>query len=142
MLILSLEFLNVIVIGIIECNELIATSDCVCVGQSYTYQCTVNGGSMDLTVWSGSVIEAGCEIILFHNQYGSQTGASDECNNGAVSGRSIEAVNGSYTSRLTIRVSNDLDRRTVECLIDDGVEAISINASTLLITKGRPQNFI
>ena len=68
---------------------------------------------MNPTVWSGSVIDVGCEIILFHSQYGRQAGAFDECNNGAVSGRSIGVVNGLYTSQLTIRVSNNFDRSTV-----------------------------
>lgn len=133
---LSLEHRMLIIIGLIECNELVAISDCACVGQNYTYQCSVNGG--DLTVWSGSVIEVGCEIILFHNQYESMSSASGVCNNGAVSGRSIEVVNSSYTSELTIRVSNNLDGRIVKCLVDDGIEETLINSSTLLITKGIP----
>ena len=133
---------NFFIIESYECNELVATSDCACVGQSYTYQCSVNGELGDLTVWSGSVIEVGCEIVLYHNRYGSMSGTSGVCNNGAVSGRSIEVINSSYISQLTIRVSNGLDRRTVECSIDDGREEILINSSTLLITKGMPKDSI
>ena len=70
------------------------------------------------------------------------SGTSGMCNNGAVSGRSIEVINSSYISQLTIRVSNGLDRRTVECSIDDGREEILINSSTLLITKGMPKDSI
>ena len=99
----------------------------------------MNGEAGDLTVWSGSVIEVGCEIVLYHNRYEIMSGASGECNNGAISGRSIEVINNSYTSQLTIQVSNDLDRRTVECSHDNGIEATLINSSTLLITKGTPQ---
>ena len=138
-IIIILEYQTVSIIGFTECSELVATSDCACVGQSYTYRCSVNGGSGDLTVWSGSVIEVGCEIVLYHNRYESMSGASGECNNGAVFGQSIEAINNSYTSQLTIQVNNDLDRRTVECSVDNGIDATLINSSTLLITKGTPQ---
>ena len=132
----SLEY--IIIIGLVKGNDFIATSDCVCVGQDYTYQCSVTGG--ELTVWSGSVIGVGCEIILFHNQYESPNGASGECNNGAVTGRSIEVVNNSYTSQLTIRVTANLNGRTIECLVDDGIVETTINSSTLFVTKGTAAN--
>ena len=131
----SLEYYNdIIITGLVKGNDFIATSDCVCVGQDYTYQCSVTGG--ELTVWSGSVIDVGCEIILFHNQYESPNGASDVCNDGAVTGRSIEVVNNSYTSQLTVRVTANLDGRTTECLVDDGIKETTINSSTLFVTEG------
>lgn len=113
-------------------SELFATADCICPGQNFTYECSVVGGRF--TVWRGSVIEAGCEITLFHSQFDMPSGAFEICNNEAVIGRSIIRENECYTSQLTILVTTDLDGRTVECSVDDGRENTVINTTTLLLT--------
>ena len=81
-------------------NEFLATSDCICSGQNFTYECSVTGGLF--TVWSGSVISQGCEITLLHAQFDSSTGI---CNNGAVVGQAVREENNCYTSQLVIQVT-------------------------------------
>ena len=92
-------------------NELVLKSDCVCIGFSITYECTVMGRPGGATVWTGTTFECpGNEITLLHHRFSSDNGpAIGECNDGAIRGRSIR-VNGSlYTSQLTITVTCTAD---------------------------------
>ena len=113
-------------------NELIATADCVCPGQNFTYECSVVDGQF--TVWRGTVISPGCEITLFHSEFGVPGAARGVCNFGAVVGYNIGVENNCYTSKLDVSVSSGLNGRTVECILDDRVTETLINTSTLFIT--------
>jgi hypothetical protein len=124
------------IIGFCARNELIATADCVCPGRNFTYECSVVGGLF--TVWSGTVVSAGCEVTLFHSEFAGVPGAARAiCNSGSVVGYNIGVDNNCYTSNLDILVSPGLNRRTVECIIDDGVTNTLINTSTLVITTSK-----
>ena len=87
-------------------------------------------------MWSGSIIQTGCEITLLHAQFESSTGI---CNNGAVIGLGVREENNCYTSQLTIQVTPDLDGRTVDCSVDYGPQGggvTVINTTTLLLSTG------
>ena len=83
------------------------------------------------------MISPGCEITLFHSQFGVPGAARAVCNFGAVVGYNIGVENNCYTSKLDISVSSGLNGRTVECIADDGVRETLINTSTLLITTSK-----
>ena len=56
--------------------------ECVCPGQTLTYECTVMGELEGLTVWSGSLFDHYCnsrEISLFHSNFDSTEGSFGEC---------------------------------------------------------------
>ena len=91
------------------------------------------GGS--LTVWNGTVMAEGCEIVLFHSRFTDSSGNSGSCNDGAVVGQSVEVVDNCYRSQLTISVTPALNGRTVQCSVDGGMPDI-INTTTLFITRG------
>ena len=87
-------------------------------------------------MWRGTVLSAGCEVALLHSAFGGP-GARRVCNNGAVVGYSIGVENNCYTSNLDILVSPELNGRTVECSIDDGVTITPIGTATLSITTSK-----
>ena len=126
---------NIIYAGFGARNELTATADCVCPSRNFTYECSVVGGRF--TVWRGSVISAGCEVTLFHSEFGVPGAARGVCNNGAVVGYNTGVENDCYTSQLDVLVSPGLNGRTVECIIDTGTVSTVINTSTLLITTSK-----
>ena len=133
-----LSWLSVIIIlcitGLTDINKLVATSDCICADETLTYECTVVGGN--LTVWSGTVIAAGCEITLFHSRFTESSGDSGNCTDGAVVGQSIDVVDNCYRSQLTIFMPSAFNGCTVSCSVDDGVTTTIINTTRLLITRG------
>ena len=88
-------------------------------------------------MWRGTVISAGCEVALLHSNFGDPGAARRVCNNGAVVGYSIGVENNCYTSQLDILVSPELNGRTVECSIDDGVTISPIGTATLSITTSK-----
>ena len=123
--------------GFCASNELIATADCVCPGRNFTYECSIDNVNALFTVWRGTVISAGCEITLFHSDFGIPGAARAVCNSGAVVGYNIGVENNCYTSNLDILVSPGLDGRTVECIMDDGVTNTLIDTATLSITTSK-----
>ena len=106
---------------------MIDTSDCICPGQNVTYECTVVGGLF--TIWSGSVIETGCQIVLPHSNPGTY---NTLCNNRAVVSRGVEVNNNCFTSQLTVLLTLDLYQRTVQCIVDDGLSLVVIGTVQLL----------
>ena len=112
-------------------NELITTSDCMCPGQTIIYEYSIVGGVF--TVWSGTIMEPGCEITLRHIDFPFERGI---CNNGAVIGQGVEVNNNCYTSQLTIFLTPDLDQRTVQCSVDTGASVTVMGVAQLLLTTG------
>jgi hypothetical protein len=88
-------------------------------------------------VWRGTVISAGCEVTLFHSEFGVPGAARGVCNSGAVVGYNTGMENNCFTSNLDILVSPGLNGRTVECIIDDGVTNTLIDRATLSITTSK-----
>jgi hypothetical protein len=121
--------------GSYAANETVLTAltgyDCGCPGQNASYTCTVDGGV--ITVWGGTAFNCiGNVILLRHENFPNAIG---ECNNGAIRGYSIENVdNIFFTSRLDVRLSADLQGRTISCSVDDGTDMIPVGTKTLIVT--------
>ena len=101
-----------------------------------TYQCTVFGGAA--TVWRGTAFDCSFinnEIVIFHDiNYTSQNPLT--CNNGAIIGQVVRAENDSYTSQITVQISDELNGTTVVCAHDNGTDSIEIGSAILDITTG------
>ena len=68
------------------------------------------------TLWRGSAFN--CEIYLLHNHFvlsDSGENYTKTCNDRDISGRSLEAFDGFYISRLSVKVRSNSIGRTVEC---------------------------
>ena len=115
-----------------------ANAGCSCPGELLTFTCTVMGGGV--TLWRGTAFNcpSNNEIILRHSQYASGgSGASGECNGGAITGQgSRNVVNSNFSSQLNITVSAALNRRSVECAYNDGQQTSRIGLSTLTVITG------
>ena len=104
--------------------------ECICPGQSLTYECTVMGELEGMTVWSGSVFDnycISCEISLFHRNFDSTEGSFGEC--GEIMGRSLRVnINetdgfnsvGYLVSQVNVPVSSNTAGKNIECQYDDG----------------------
>ena len=73
--------------------KLITSSDCLCPGDTLTYECVVIGSRFGATVWRGSAFDCpSSEISLLHSAYaeGSVLCAHyGECNNGSIIAQSL-----------------------------------------------------
>ena len=86
---------------------------CVCPGDTITFECTVAGSTA--TVWTGSAFQClAKEIILCHSTF--SNGASGDCNDGAIVATSIGVADNNYTSQLSVKISQDMNNKTVECI--------------------------
>ena len=106
--------------------------DCGCPGQIVSYNCTAVGGVY--TVWGGTALtdcSVGNDISLRHNDF---ENAAGECNNGAIVGYSIGILNDSYTSRLDVRLSNDLQGQTITCSVEDDYSLNMVGNATLTVS--------
>ena len=90
-------------------GQFMAADDCVCQGHNVTYQCTVSGSGA--TVWKGTAFDCSLssnEFVIFHDiNYTSQK--PQTCNNRAIIGRVVRTENDSYTSQITVQVSDELN---------------------------------
>ena len=90
------------------------------------------------TVWKGTAFDCSLssnEFVIFHDiNYTSQK--PQTCNNGAIIGRVVGTENDSYTSQITVQVSDELNGTTVVCAHDNGTDTIEIGSATLDITTG------
>ena len=118
-------------------SHLIRRDDCICLGHILNYSCTVFGNGF--THWRGSSFSCslfGNEITLPHSDF--QGGISKECNNGRIIGESVKfnLQQKSYSSQLSVNVSEELNGKTVECAYDNSTIVTTIGLSTLRITSG------
>lgn len=106
--------------------------DCGCPGQNTSYICTAVGGV--ITVWGGSAFDCTGrnEISLRHNQFESGN-AIGVCNDGALVAYGIREAENFFTSRLDVRLSADLQGRTIACSIDDG-DVTFLGTRTLIVS--------
>ena len=109
--------------------ELLDSMECVCPGQSLTYECTVMGKLRGQSVWSGNVFDNYCtsrEISLFHGDFDSTEGSFGEC--GEIVARSVRVNNktdgnnsvGYFVSQVSFPVSSNTAGKNIECQYDDG----------------------
>ena len=104
--------------------------ECVCPGQSLTYECTVMGELGGQSVWRGSVFDDYCisdEISLFHGNFDSTEGSFGAC--GEIMGRSLSAsINetdgfnsvGYFVSQVSVPVSSNTAGKNIRCQYDNG----------------------
>jgi hypothetical protein len=97
------------------------------------YECTIMGSTA--TVWNGNAFNCPNthdEIILLH-PFQSNVDHARTCNNGNIVGRSIKTDTNIHTSRLYVKVSNDLIGKSIFCTSDSETQRMS---ETIFITKG------
>jgi hypothetical protein len=87
-----------------------------------------------ITAWGGTAFNCvgGNEISLLHNQFGLES-AIGVCNDGALVAYGIQVAENCYTSRLDVRLSADLQGRTITCSVDDG-NASLLGTRTLIVS--------
>ena len=118
-------------------SEMTMSPSCTCLGQELTFECTVDGDGA--TYWQGSALQE-CSnqvhdrVIIRHSQHHTQQNTTQECGStGTVVGTPVSAVNMSYTSQLTINVSQNLNGSTIECVSDRGRY---FGSSEILLSNG------
>jgi hypothetical protein len=93
-------------------------SSCICLGYEAVFECIVTGSG--ITKWSGTAFD-NCSnhrsIALRHSEFiQSEYNISQNCSDsGLIIGRAVSVVNDSYTSQLTINVSQYLVGANVKC---------------------------
>ena len=121
---------------------------CTCPGSEAVFECTVADGGA--TIWQGTALEecTNSRVLLRHTQFESgQNIINKTCGaSGPVVGHAISvmndsssAVNGSYTSQLTINVSQHLNGSTIECASNNGR---LVSSKQVLITTGKVASHI
>ena len=107
--------------------EVSMNNDCICSGDTVTYECTVVGDNGGITVWMGDFFRcpnSKREIGLLHSDFTSVQGGGAysiwTCNNGNVVERIVRAENGRYTSQLNVTLTSDIIGQSIECAYDNG----------------------
>ena len=103
-----------------EETVLTTLSSCICPGYEAVFRCTVDDGVA--TVWRGSALEncSDDSIVLRHSQFRGGHTINKTCGtSGQVIGQTISVVNGSYTSQLTINVTQQIIGSPIVCGTDD-----------------------
>ena len=117
-------------------SQFTAVNDCTCLGYNSVYECAVTGGIA--TVWKGTALDcqsADNEVVLLHNT-NSTSLTAETCNNGAITGRVIKVVNGTYTSQLVVSVGAEIDGSTIVCAQDTGMATPVIGSTVVTVTQG------
>ena len=117
-------------------SEFAALNDCTCPGHDQTFECTVVGEGA--TIWKGTAFDCtgtDNEIVLLH---ASSSSSPLQCNDGAIQGRIVRTINNTYTSQLTVAVTNELLGRSINCIHDSisSDSTIIIGSTPLTITTG------
>ena len=97
-------------------------SSCLCPECELIVECTLTSGGA--TVWQGTIFD-GCQnekITLRHSQFTSGSPLlSESCGTrGLIVGRGVSVANESFTSQLTVTLSEDLSGKTIECANESG----------------------
>ena len=80
--------------------------------------------------------QTGSEITLRHSLFVSN-GVFRICNNGDIVGRSIRAVNNSYTSQLNVTVRESFNNKTVQCVLSSNEGTRTVGESILYVISGK-----
>ena len=119
------------------CANFTAMSECFCLGQTLSYECTTEGPIS--TVWQGTTFQCvGNRIVLRHSQFTAPQGTTGECNNGliTIAGRSLRVEGNCYTSQLNVTVSFGLNNHTVECAYSGGGTSV-VGLGIIDISRGK-----
>jgi hypothetical protein len=90
------------------------------------------------TIWKGTAFDCSSinnEFTIFHST-NDISEMPKYCSNGAIIGRAVGTKNDSYTSQITIQVSDEFNGKTVDCVHDDGTNFTEIGSAILNITTG------
>ena len=91
------------------------------------------------TQWGGTTFDCpdtSNTITLSHTSYAKE-GTQGDCNNGAVTGRSLGVRNGNcYISQLNITVQNTSNSLTVQCVYNADSGPIEIGESSITAVSG------
>lgn len=99
--------------------RLVSTSECDCLDQTLTYECTVTGSPGGATVWTGSALNCPSgEIVLLHRHFTNPDGTIRTCDNGAIVAQSLSVQNNLYTTQLNITVTQNIIRKNITCIYD------------------------
>lgn len=123
-------------------QQLSSMSSCTCLGYETTYECTVFSGVV--TIWFGTAFH-NCShdrILLRHSDFSRNDTYSLNTICGAIgtmiTGRVVSVVNNSYTSQLTVYVSQDLVGKTIACA--NGNENNIVGTAEINLTTGKYYN--
>ena len=115
--------------------QIVGANRDVCLENILTLECTINGGRGGTTVWKGTAF-SDCdsnEISLLHRRFRDVNGTSGECNNGAITGRSMRVDGSLYVSQLKVTVKPEMIRMNIECVHDNGTISYTIGRHLLNI---------
>ena len=103
---------------------------CAYPGDILTYECTMEGGVA--TVWMGSVLDIyTCDILFLHSRFNNGT-AQKSCGNDTIVALGESVDNNTYTSRVNITASCELNGTTIQCFHDDGLVSLMVGNSTII----------
>ena len=114
-------------------------NDCICPGDTVTYECTVHGDYGAFTLWIGDFIHCSLtsqeHVIELRHQMtnGSQGGEAKVCNNGDIVGKIVGTENGTFISQLNVTLTSGIAGGTIECAYDNGTVH---RVGSLNVTKG------
>lgn len=97
------------------------TNDCICQGDTLTFNCVFMGTPGGSTVWTGTAFQCPDTqdaITLLHSRFMSPEFTSKVymCNNGAIVARILGVEGSYYSSQLNITVTSYMAGKTVMCL--------------------------
>jgi hypothetical protein len=108
----------------------VSTSQCDCLDQTLTYECTVTGDLGGATVWAGTVLNCPSdEIVLLHRHFTEPDGAIRSCNSGATVAQSLSIQDNLYSSQLNVTVTHNVAGKTIMCFYDGMGDGTYSNAS-------------
>ena len=115
-------------------NNFLTVHGCTCEGYDQVYECTVDRDSA--TLWRGTAFncpDTNNEIFFLYRDLGI---IYTNCNEGVIRGHAIRASNNSYTSRLSIFVTSEMNGSNISCFSDGAEGTILIGSADLIITTG------
>lgn len=108
---------------------LVTETECICPGQTLTFECRVIGTGVTVLHYQGSLIN--CEnsisgdILLLHSRYTNGTRGELKCNGGAIKlvGRSVRVEDNCYISQLQMKFNDFFVESQVRCEYDNGIDS-------------------
>jgi hypothetical protein len=111
----------------------VSARECLCPGDTVTYECTVFGGTEVTTIWKGdffSCLSDKRALEFVHSR--TDNFSSQSCNDGNVVGRFVRIENDSFTSQLNITLKrSDIAGKSIECISDNGTDVERVGSMNL-----------
>ena len=116
----------------------LSSIECACPGDHLLIDCSVTGGVA--TLWRGTAFDChgvSNSIILRHSQFNLSEPAAVECND-RIMAHSV-GVSDTFTSQLSVNVTEELNNKTIECIRDTSGSTDShelVGATTIMLATG------